>query len=52
MLLALERLGELPRLGASRRVERGIGVTLTTALAVPVRLAVAGEEDSRHRAVR
>jgi 3-oxoacyl-[acyl-carrier protein] reductase len=47
-LLAGELGRQPPRLGAPRVVEGRIGVSLDTAVQVPIRLAVAYEEDRRH----
>src|ERR671935_154073 len=47
-LLIRERRGELGRLLPPELVQRGVGVALEAALAVPVGLAVACEKDLRH----
>ena len=47
--VAGEPLGELGRLGSTSVVERGVGVALPAADAVPVGLAVACEEDAASR---
>jgi 3-oxoacyl-[acyl-carrier protein] reductase len=43
-----QRVRETTRLGPARVVEQLVGVSLEAELAVPVGLAVAGEEDRRH----
>jgi phenylpyruvate tautomerase PptA (4-oxalocrotonate tautomerase family) len=44
----VQRVGERPGLIATHGVQRDVGMALDPAVAVPVRLTVAGEEERRH----